>query len=140
MWYRPRHDPGAGLACRVRLMGAEWEQRSAASCGQAPSDTVIVAAAIASDVLERHQAAALFACVLSSGRRGRRFKSGHPDHGHPTTGHRPRAIIAGELGRLPAPGHPVARFQARALRLAGGIHERLAVFGEWTLEPASSVP
>jgi len=40
--------------------------------------------------------------------------------------------------RLPA--HPIARFQARTLRLAGGIHERLAVIGEWTLEPASSVP
>jgi hypothetical protein len=33
----------------------------------------------ATDVLERHQAAALLDCVLSSGRRGRRFKSGHPD-------------------------------------------------------------
>ena len=60
-------------------LGAKWEQRSAASCGQTRSDTVIMALPHLPDVQERRQAAALLACVLSSGRRGRRFKSGHPD-------------------------------------------------------------
>jgi len=35
-------------------------------------------------VLERRQAVVLLAWALSSGRRGRRFKSGHPDQ---VTGH-----------------------------------------------------
>ena len=61
------------------ILEADWEWRSAASCGQMRSGAAIVAAPSASDVLERHQAAALVACVLSSGRRGRRFKSGHLD-------------------------------------------------------------
>ena len=61
------------------ILGAEWERRFGVSCGQMRPGAVIVAVPSASDVLERHQAAALFTCVLSSGRRGRRFKSGHPD-------------------------------------------------------------
>ena len=48
-----------GLPCPA--VGAEWEQRSAASCGQMRSYTVIVAASIASDVRQRRQPAALFA-------------------------------------------------------------------------------
>ena len=42
-------------------VGAEWEQRSAASCGQTRSVTVIVATSIASDVQKRRQAAGLSA-------------------------------------------------------------------------------
>jgi hypothetical protein len=75
-----RFVAGCGLHGELcPILGADWERRSAASCGQMRPGAVIVAILSASDVLERHQAAALFACVLSSGRRGRRFKSGHPD-------------------------------------------------------------
>jgi len=63
----------------VRILGADWEWRSAASCGQMWSGAAIVAVPSASEVLERHQTATLVVCLLSSGRRGRRFKSGHPD-------------------------------------------------------------
>ena len=61
------------------ILRADWECRFAVNCGQTRSGTVISAAPSTSDVLERHQAAVLLAWALSSGRRGRRFKSGHPD-------------------------------------------------------------
>ena len=47
------------------ILGAEWERRFGVSCGQMRPGAVIVAVPSASDVLERHQAAALFTCVLS---------------------------------------------------------------------------
>jgi hypothetical protein len=50
-----------------------------------------------SDVQQRHQAAALLARALSSGRRGRRFKSGHPDQ---LTGHLRSWQVAFHMGRV----------------------------------------
>jgi hypothetical protein len=47
------------LACPA--VGAEWERRSAASCAQTPSGTVIVTVSIASDVEQRRQSAGLCA-------------------------------------------------------------------------------
>jgi hypothetical protein len=45
----------------IPVLGAEWERRSAASCGHTRSDAVIVAAAIAFDVRQRRQTAGLLA-------------------------------------------------------------------------------
>ena len=46
------------------ILGAKWERRSAASCGQTRSDVVILAASNRSDVLKRHLAATLFSGAL----------------------------------------------------------------------------
>ena len=72
-------SPGQPREVQTPALGAEWERRSAASCGQTRSDAVIVAASIASDVRQRRQTVGLLAGALSSGRRGRRFRSAHPD-------------------------------------------------------------
>jgi hypothetical protein len=59
-----------------------WERRSCARCGQTPSDAASGRHVNASDVRKGPRAGVLLALALSSGRRGRRFKSGHPDPGH----------------------------------------------------------
>jgi len=81
-----------GRGCPI--LGADWERRSCASCGQTPSDAASGRQVNASDVRKCRRAGVLLALALSSGRRGRRFKSGHPDPGHS-----PLAITAGGLFR-----------------------------------------
>ena len=66
-----------GRGCPI--LGADWERRSCASYGQMPSDTASGRQVNASDVRKCPRAGVLLALSLSSGRRGRRFKSGHPD-------------------------------------------------------------
>lgn len=46
---------------KTPALRAEWERRSAASCGQRRSDAVIVAASIASDVRQRRLIVGLLA-------------------------------------------------------------------------------
>src|SRR5215468_12197270 len=52
------------------ILGADWEWRFAVSCRQMWSKAEMAAVPGAAHVLERRQAAALLARVLSSGRRG----------------------------------------------------------------------
>jgi len=53
--------PGPRRAGCCSILGAKWERRFTGRCGQTRSDTVIVAASIASDVRQRRQAAGLLA-------------------------------------------------------------------------------
>ena len=61
-------DSGSGLGVAI---GRQLRSDAVKRCDRGCSECLWV--------LERHQAAALVVCGLSSGRRGRRFKSGHPD-------------------------------------------------------------
>jgi len=61
------------------ILGAKRERPAARRCGQMRSDAGQLSPAQCSDQHIHSQSGPLFERLPSSGRRGRRFKSGHPD-------------------------------------------------------------
>jgi len=99
------------------ILGADWERRSAARCGQKRSDAITGARSMGLTCGNVPELGALFACALSCGPGCRGFESPRSPH------RKPRSSSAGFTGP-PCGLRPAGQ-------LAGGAQHELAPVARW---------